>query len=857
MEVLQYIYTSWKNGGSNGGYMIYSRSEGISEAECEAIKYAMRYQAPSDLPIVVTPEQIADEFPYSFSYFVLPSGRGCVAQSTYLGRDYSTRFGNYIIYAMVFDLEELPCRPAEFFAESYIKTAMTEEELNATPPVPPLPPLEITEYSSVINDDQLNEFLFDKEEEFAQIIAMLLKARDGGVPLYINDTRENLVLWSAALQRIFPMHLSKRFTFNTYVATSRLTEKGMDYYVMGVRPDDYFQYASNVNNSRYFAIDFLGGHMTDGVVPSAYEQSMAASITMDFEEIEEFGEFLASTSVSEINSGLKDAYAYYRLLRQDEYEHSDENLKAILAFGNRYGTESDNSDIASKLLLKIQEEGVALASAVLMDFWTFICRYCDYMVFTLFDILQEAMIRYSKDVSGPCTELEGLLDHIQQSTPRQYVDYLAYTDSQEHVEHLLLHLRGETNVHTNRFYVEWILKNYSLTDGLKSSKPIAKLFAVLLDNIGQISGSEELMMNILFQAATSDGLFQDILHILVDSVRPDDRERLDALCDHYVAGTAALPERQVAHIERMMLDNPEATPIMARMYAKKIANAKDPEQEFWCFYDNQRGRMTSETRLPLGPMIMACLNHVDDKSKDKVAIEMLRRLDTGAFNNATVVRKVTNVVNDCNVKELIKMDPVVLKRTCALRSKLEDADTGADKIRAVMAGETLRMASSQASRPVTLAEHMRDMPFSMEGFSQPDYETYLKNYFDIYFDLIYGSDDVAVLAKTFFHNRLFEEFTDDYISVLKKMEKKDPSRWLRMVVWTCVYVLRAPLDDAVAAGLYRPVIQYLKSVDGEETSNIQREVARDVPASECDRFFDEIQRKESNSGKFGGFFRRR
>ena len=102
MEVLQYIYTSWKNGDSTEkGYMIYSRSEGITEAECVAIKDAMQYLAPKELNLAPTPEEIADVFPYSFSCFVLPTGRGCVAQSTYLGRDYSGRFGNYIIYEMV------------------------------------------------------------------------------------------------------------------------------------------------------------------------------------------------------------------------------------------------------------------------------------------------------------------------------------------------------------------------------------------------------------------------------------------------------------------------------------------------------------------------------------------------------------------------------------------------------------------------------------------------------------------------------------------------------------------------------------------------------------------------------------
>lgn len=164
MEALQYIYTSWKNGDSTEkGYMIYSRSEGISESECTAIKDAMQYLAPKELTLTPTPQEIADIFPYAFSYFVLPTGRGCVAQSTYLGKDYSGRYGNYIIHALIFDINDLPCRPAEFFAEPYIKTAMTQEELDAPSPVPPLPPLH--GFIFIIDPLTLNQFAMDVEDK--------------------------------------------------------------------------------------------------------------------------------------------------------------------------------------------------------------------------------------------------------------------------------------------------------------------------------------------------------------------------------------------------------------------------------------------------------------------------------------------------------------------------------------------------------------------------------------------------------------------------------------------------------------------------------------------------------------------
>ena len=58
MQALQYIYTSWKNGDSTEkGYMIYSRSRGITEEECTAIKDAMQYMAPKELNLTPSAQE--------------------------------------------------------------------------------------------------------------------------------------------------------------------------------------------------------------------------------------------------------------------------------------------------------------------------------------------------------------------------------------------------------------------------------------------------------------------------------------------------------------------------------------------------------------------------------------------------------------------------------------------------------------------------------------------------------------------------------------------------------------------------------------------------------------------------------
>lgn len=115
--------------------------------------------------------------------------------------------------------------------------------------------------------------------------------------------------------------------------------------------------------------------MTQGVPPNSYAHAMAASIAFDCEEVDSFGDFVDATSFSEINGRLQDAYLYYHLLKNDEFDFSEDNLKAVLSFGSTYCSESDNSDVGSKLLVKYQESGWTLEAELLALFWGFVCKY--------------------------------------------------------------------------------------------------------------------------------------------------------------------------------------------------------------------------------------------------------------------------------------------------------------------------------------------------------------------------------------------------------------------------------------------------------------------------------------------------
>lgn len=861
MEALQYIYTSWKNGDSTEkGYMIYSRSEGISEAECTAIKDAMQYLAPKELTLTPTAQEIADVFPYAFSYFILPTGRGCVAQSTYLGKDYSGRFGNYIIYALVFDLNDLPCRPAEFFAEPYMKTAMTSEELSAPSPVPPLPPLSITEYASVINDEQLNEFLFDKEDEFAQLVSLILAAQDAGIPFYLNDSRENLVLWSAAVQRILPSRIAKKFMFNTYVGdheslrSPRTREEGLNFHLIGVRPDaNYFNYATECKSNRQVVMDFLGGYMTQGVAPNSFSQAMASSITMDYEEIDAFGEFMDSTSFAEINGHLEDAFLCYRLVKYDEFEFSDKNLKAVLSFSSKYCSGADNSDIGSKLLVKFQENGWILEPGLFSEFWKFICKNSNFMIFTLFDLFTETIYQHAGEAAEPCKNLELLLQAVKSETPQQYHEYLDYLNSPTCVEQMLLYLAGHNNLYTNSFYITWLLQSYTFSGGLNNRQPIAKLLATLLNNITHIDGCEKNMIEILFTTADNQALFENILKIFMDAIRTS--QQLEQLCIRYVEVADTLTDRQLNRFEQLLLETPGAAPIATRLCARKIASSKDPEEEFWRFYENLRSRIQSKSGFAIDPMILACLNNVDVKVREDVAVDIMSRISPALINDGEAIKVLTNLANDCSVKSLSKMESSFLQSVCQLRAKADKS--GLEKIKAVYVGQMLETSNAQHKRPVSLSSELAKFGISLKNTEKSDYEAYIKNYFSEYIVLVQAVDDVSALMRIFYHDKFFSNFVDDYISAVKKMGKKEGERWIRIVAWTCVYLITAERSDMAAEDLYKPFIRYLRSLDEDELLDVRQNVIQDVPISRCDHLFDEVHRKEGLTEKLGSLFHKK
>ena len=205
MQVKQLIYTSWKNGSSTKkGFMIYSQSVGILEEDADFITNYLRYVTLPSLPYSPTWEEIETLFPRNAVYFRLPSGKYCLAQSSYLGKDYSGRLGNYIIHAYVLD-QQPNFNTLDLIGSDVYRRAMTEEELNAECNPPALPEIELPMPPVNADLNRFKEFFVgDNLVKLKKLVAGVMHAVENGKQVFVYDDNNKLDLWYKALYFCLP-----------------------------------------------------------------------------------------------------------------------------------------------------------------------------------------------------------------------------------------------------------------------------------------------------------------------------------------------------------------------------------------------------------------------------------------------------------------------------------------------------------------------------------------------------------------------------------------------------------------------------------------------------------------------------
>ena len=218
MLASQLLYTSWKNGNSTTkGYMVYSKSRDITDVEENEICAVMKYKAPDNLPYTPTNEEIETLFPKIFAYFKLSSGRFCIAQSSYIGQDYTNRWGNYIIHAYVFnDIGDLV--PSRMIGADIFRTRLTDEELNADSAPESLPHVDIEYSGNALTEQEIKQF-FDtpsKRETLKALAQSACDAISNNKHISFADALINMRMWITTLSMIVPKNILNQVYFSTY-----------------------------------------------------------------------------------------------------------------------------------------------------------------------------------------------------------------------------------------------------------------------------------------------------------------------------------------------------------------------------------------------------------------------------------------------------------------------------------------------------------------------------------------------------------------------------------------------------------------------------------------------------------------
>ena len=136
----------------------------------------MNYRMSPNLPYNPTEEEIKTLFPKQIAYFVLSTGRKCIAQTTYIGTVYSEggmdkRTGNFIIHALVFDELEDGCA-FHSIDNSILKTALTYKEWHDDPIIEDYPTIDVS-FDPKMSENIIKKYIVNGNRN---IIASLLQS---------------------------------------------------------------------------------------------------------------------------------------------------------------------------------------------------------------------------------------------------------------------------------------------------------------------------------------------------------------------------------------------------------------------------------------------------------------------------------------------------------------------------------------------------------------------------------------------------------------------------------------------------------------------------------------------------------
>lgn len=846
MKASQLIYTSWKNGDSpNKGYMVYSKSLDISDAEVNDIKKVMKYVPPLSLTPAPTEEEIKENFPYNFAYFKLNSGRVCISLATYLGKDYSNRYGNYLIYALVFDEEELDQYPVEFFGENFMKNSMTDEELNASSPVPPLPVLNIEEVGNIVTDEVVIDFVNDHQKEVEYFISAVLESRKENVPFYLNDTRENIILWIAIIQKLFSISVAKHIYFSSYsYAPSRLTEKGLngsliEINLLGVRSDnDEFDYNTNMNSSNQIVMDCADHVMTKDIKILDIARDLTKDYSLGMDTIYEFGDFLDEVGYSKFDYNLVYLYRLFRLNKYKELNYGQIKLKPILEFAYSNITDEKNSEIARNMLNLISDNIEIINLDDINILMKYLYKYAGYMAYSLHSIFFDLISRLIEEKG--IESANELVNQIKLELPVSFDEIMTYFISPEEQDREKVYLRGNPNINLNIWFSSFILNEFVVDGAVKSE--VSDLLDICLQNLATEENVINYLEQILKLCKDDTQLETYIINIVYQRVK-----NKNDFVTHLGDWVGNSDNAHAQSILNTLMLNGSTIQLAINIESKYIQKNPNKSEAFWDFYDHQKEYFRKGKDLDLSNILDA---YLDGNITTEEALKILHKIDISFLDKYSKVNDILSLLEAEDVNALLSINIDDLYKMGEIIQTTHVEETFPKIYIVAISKKTLDLVKHGEN----LGKLIIKFPNYVDLLDKKDYRSYLNEFLGRFLGYVSSERDLVTLFSQISSNTYKKYFYKQYTDAIKTIKKVNETKWMDLLVYTCLIIILN--EDEIIEEYTSDFNHYLKKLNPEEFSKVERKTKLKLPPNIDTKFFEQALEKESFTDKVGRFFRR-
>ena len=335
MLVSQYIYTACGK-DRKGAFSVFSKSKDITEEESSEIREVMMYTRPSgpDIPYEPAEREIEELFPKKFGYFLLSSGRACLANVCYVGRVYSdldSRWGNYIIHAFVFKKTN-DFTPYSFIEHAVFKRMLTKKEWHDDPIPDELPQIDIPENGGMLSSNDISSFFDEEHKNKLKLIieAVINSSQENTV--HFSDDHKNHKYWLKILSLCLPKTTQNAISICTHFTNTIMPGNISSRIQIKLnRPDSpQFNCAQEAQKGCY-AFDFIRNIIPDSVKPGEYAKTIVNLLSSGIFEAIRFVDNINSV-MSAYSVNINEASDLINLLKEDYscFENADRIFNTIL-----------------------------------------------------------------------------------------------------------------------------------------------------------------------------------------------------------------------------------------------------------------------------------------------------------------------------------------------------------------------------------------------------------------------------------------------------------------------------------------------------------------------------------------------